>query len=166
MTLTPFFKGYKPFDIWVIDLIVGLPPGSDGQTICLVCICSFSKFVVARALKDKSSQSITNAFYTAIIAEYGVPTALRCDNGTEFRGVFAQLLKMFKIYRYPATAYYPQALGQVEVTNKTIKTMLRKFDSASDGLFWDEALPDIVLGIRTSVSAAHGFTPYELVFKQ
>lgn len=97
--------------MWVVDLIGPLPPGSSGQLYCIVCIDVFSKFVVAKALPDKSSAATASFFYDSIICEYGTPRALRCDNGKEFQGQFAELLKLFKIYRFPASSYYPQALG-------------------------------------------------------
>jgi hypothetical protein len=33
-------------------------------------------------------------------------------------------------------------------------------------MFWDEALPDILFGLKVTVHSAHGFTPFELIFKQ
>ncbi len=53
--LNPINKGLMPFRVWSVDLIVELPPGSQGQTICIVAVCVFSKLVVAGALQNKSS---------------------------------------------------------------------------------------------------------------
>ena len=105
--LTPFDKGSAPFQVWCLDLIVGLPEGSQGETICVVCVDVFSKFVVACPLLDKSSESLATFFYTRIICEFSVPRAVRCDNGREFLGSFAALLEQHNIYRFPATPYYP-----------------------------------------------------------
>lgn len=71
---------------------MGLPPGSQGQAVCLVCVCTFSKFVVAKSLPDKTSASVARAFYEFVLCDFGVPQSVRCDNGLEFRGEFADLL--------------------------------------------------------------------------
>lgn len=57
-------------------------------------------------------------------------------------------------------------MGQVEVMNKTIKAALRRVECEAPGIFWDDALYDIVWGMRVTVAQSHGFTPFELVFKQ
>lgn len=90
-TLSPWDKGCRPFTVWCLDLII-LPPGSEGQTVAVVCVDVFSKFVVAKALPNKSSDTLAQFFYSHIICEYSVPVAVRCDNGTEFAGSFNQLL--------------------------------------------------------------------------
>ena len=107
-TLHPFDKGLKPFQCWVIDLVIGLPPGTQGETICFVAVDTFSKFVVAEPIANKSSATITRVFHRRIINQYGLPQAVRCDNGTEFRGEFEVLLKSYKIFRVKSAAYYPQ----------------------------------------------------------
>lgn len=163
-TLTPFEKGSAPFQVWCLDLIVGLPDGSQGQNICVVCVDVFSKFVVASPLFDKSSDSLATFFYQKIICEFSVPRAVRCDNGREFLGSFDALLKQYNVYRFPATPYYPQALGQVEVVNRTIKLVLRKLQFAHPGMFWDDALCDIVMGLRIAVHSAHGYSPFEIIY--
>ena len=48
---------------------------------------------MAKALPDKSSDTLAQFFYEHIICEYSVPRAVRCDNGTEFDGSFSMLLR-------------------------------------------------------------------------
>ena len=50
--------------------------------------------------------------------------------------------------------------------NKSLKRALRKCLYAHPDLFWDDLLPEIVLGLRCTVSSSHGYTPHEVVFKQ
>lgn len=94
----------------------------------IVCIDMFSKFVVAEALPDKSSLTVAVFFHKYIICQFGCPRAVRSDNGTEFQGAFKELLEAYSIYRYPAVSYYPQAHGQVEVTNRTLRSVLRRLE--------------------------------------
>lgn len=66
-SLTPNDKGESPLQVWCVDLVTGLPPGSGGETIMIVCIDMFSKFVVAEALPDKSSLTVAVFFHKHII---------------------------------------------------------------------------------------------------
>ena len=33
-------------------------------------------------------------------------------------------------------------------------------------MFWDDVLPELVFALRCLVHSAHGYTPFEIVFKQ
>lgn len=63
---------------------MGLPLGSSGETILVVAVCVYSKFVVMHPLLDKSAATLARWFYTYIICEYGVPRWVRTDKGGEF----------------------------------------------------------------------------------
>ncbi len=87
--LTPTQKTRGPFKVWCIDLVTHLqPPGPRGESICIVAVCPFTKFVVADALPDKSSLSTMRWMHQRITCFFGVPYAVRVDQGTEFRGRF------------------------------------------------------------------------------
>lgn len=130
-----------------------------------MAIDSFSKFVIAKALPDQTSDTLAMFLHNSIICEYGVPRMICCDNGREFASRFDEVLKLHKIYRMPACSYYLPALGQVEIINRGLKSVLRREIFHNPGLFWDEALPDITFGFRAAVHSAHGYTPFELLFK-
>ena len=88
-SLSPTYKHRGPFKVWCIDLITHLsPPGPRGETLCVVAVCPFSKFVLADALPDKSSQATTRWLHERVTCFFGVPYAVRVDQGTEFRGRF------------------------------------------------------------------------------
>lgn len=77
-----------PFRVWAIDLMVGLPPGRDNHTVCVVAIDVFSKFIVMNSLPNKESLTLAEWLYDRVICEYGVPLVVRSDRGTEFKGHF------------------------------------------------------------------------------
>lgn len=75
--------------MWCVDLVTKMePPGAGGETVCVVAVCPFSKFVVADPLPDKSSSSTMKWLHSRIVCMFGVPYAIRVDQGTEFKGKF------------------------------------------------------------------------------
>jgi hypothetical protein len=90
-TLRPTYKLRGPFRVWCIDLVTKLsPPGPRGETTCIVAVCPFSKFVLADPLPDKSSESTMKWLHHRVVCFFGVPYAVRVDQGTEFRGRFSK----------------------------------------------------------------------------
>ena len=53
----------------------------------------FTKWIELGVLRDLSSKTITNWLHENIICRYGVPMAIRCDRGSEFKGEFEQYLE-------------------------------------------------------------------------
>lgn len=111
---------------WSVDLIVGLPPASDGATICIVGIDVYSKLAVMHPLPDRQSVTTARWLYAHIVTEYGRPRFVRTDHGAEFKGAFDSMLRDLGIAHTKGVPYYPQANGQVEIYNRVIKRALRK----------------------------------------
>ena len=90
--LHPIWKLLAPILIWPINLIMGLPLGHYGATICVVAIDVFSKYLVITPLPNKEALTLASWFYECIVFEYGCPLAVRNNQGMEFQGHFDQLL--------------------------------------------------------------------------
>lgn len=66
-------------------------------------------------------------FMEYIVFRLGIPRIVVTDNGTQFVGEdFPNALKELKIKHIKASVAYPQANGQVEVSNRTILQGLKK----------------------------------------
>ena len=76
------------------------------------------------------------------------------------------MLQSLAITHVTTVPYYPQLNGQVEVMNQVAKSALCQLMSDCPSAFWDELLPEVKLGMRCVVSSVHGFTPFEVLFKQ
>jgi len=62
-----------------------------------------------------------------IFIRFGTPRALLSDNGTHFyKKPLQSLLKKYGIFHKIATPYHPQTSGQVELSNRELKSILEK----------------------------------------
>ena len=66
-----------------IDLVTDLPSNSEGYQHILVVVCYLTKFVAARPLLTKTTQSVIDAL-TQIYLTFGVPAIIQHDQGREF----------------------------------------------------------------------------------
>lgn len=72
-----------------------------------VAVDCFSKWTEVRKLPSKSPEFISNWFENEIIARYGIPRIVRTDNGTEFEGEFAKLMRTYGIIRRSTSPSHP-----------------------------------------------------------
>jgi hypothetical protein len=61
-----------------------------------------------------------------------------------------------------SSPYYPQVNGQVEATNKVLKTMIQRM-VGENKTSWNLQLFSSLWAYRTSVKTSTGFTPFQLV---
>ncbi len=84
------------------------------------------------------------------------------DQGTHFTGqVVKEVSRMLKIKWNLHCPYRPQASGQVERSNRTIKTRLSKMHQ--EGVPWVEALPAVLCSMRASPNRSVGLSPHEII---
>nr|GFA22812.1 reverse transcriptase domain-containing protein [Tanacetum cinerariifolium] len=76
-----------------------------------------------------------------------------------FKGV---MLKYIVTYRL-STAYYPQTSGQVEVSNRGLKRILKR-TIGENCASWSDKLDDALWAFRTAYKTPIGCTPYKLVY--
>jgi hypothetical protein len=119
--LAPF-----PFDHIGIDLLTGLPKTPRGNTVILAVTDRFTKFVVLRALPDKSMTTVADSLWS-IIADFGIHKIIQSDNGKEFvNKCMKSLTSRCGIDYRLISAYYPRANGLAERTYRTLLSALRK----------------------------------------
>jgi hypothetical protein len=75
-----------------------------------------------------------------------------------------KLTSKLGLWQEHSSPYHPQANGQVEVVNKTLKTILqRTINSAKSN--WHLMLYSTLWAYRTSVKTATSFSPFQLVYE-
>jgi len=106
--------------------IITLPEVNNLRYV-VVAICYFSKWCEARALMDKTAESVAKFLYDDIICRHGCPEIQISDQGREFiNKLSTELFKLTGTQHRITSPYHPQANGLVERLNRTLKTSLLK----------------------------------------
>nr|GEW80369.1 reverse transcriptase domain-containing protein [Tanacetum cinerariifolium] len=71
--------------------------------------------------------------------------------------------KKYEVTNRLSTAYHPQTSGQVEVTNRGLKRILKRTVGENRAL-WSNKLEDALWAFRTAFKTPVGCTPYRLVY--
>ncbi len=140
---------------------ISLPP-CKGKTDVLVVIDKFSRWVEAYPTGRATAAHTAKCLVTDFIPRWGLPDCIDSDQGTHFTGqVFKEVSRMLKIKWNLHCPYRPQASGQVERSNRTIKTRLSKMHQ--EGVPWVEALPAVLCSMRASPNRSVGLSPHEII---
>ena len=105
--LHPTEKGYRPFQVWSIDTIPGLPQDPEGNTTLVVAVDAFSKWVEVGVFRTKEAAAIAEWLELNLLSRFGTPNIIRSDNGKEFDGEVDVLLKEYGVRRHRTSVGYP-----------------------------------------------------------
>ena len=151
------------FDVWGIDFM-GPFPSSFGNQYILVCVDYVSKWVEAIASPTNDGRVVTKFLRKHIFSRFGTPRAIISDGGTHFcNHQFESLLKKYGVTHKVATPYHPQTSGQVEISNRAIKSILEKTVNASRK-DWSTKLDDALWAYRTAFKSPIGASPFKLLY--
>jgi len=116
----------EPFDIWGMDY-KGPFVLSNGFTHILVDVDYFTKWVEAIPTAHADAATSIKMIKDIIFLRFGVPRFLITDGGTHFlKGTFRKKLHKYGVTHRVASPYHPQTSGQVELSNREIKSILEK----------------------------------------
>lgn len=142
-----------------IDIIGPYPPAHSFK-YCMTFIDRFTRWAEVYPLEYITAESVIEAFLHAWISRFGCPQKVTSDRGPQFTSyIFKNFVKKFGIKHFYTTSWHPPANGFVERFHRTLKAAIRAHESN-----WFEALPLILLGIRSSFKEDIQATTAELVY--
>ena len=152
----------RRFDHVHLDLVT--LPLSNGCRHLLTAVDRFTRWPVAIPLTDISAQSVIDAFVSGWISNFGVPSTITSDRGSQFSSaIFQQLTRIWGIQTIMTTPYHPESNGMVERFHRRLKESLIALGADEpDKWFW--RLPMALLAIRTTVKPDIGASPSDLVY--
>ncbi|GKC06158.1 reverse transcriptase domain-containing protein [Tanacetum coccineum] len=144
------------FDVWGIDFM-GPFPSSRGNKYILVVVDYLSKWVEAKALPTNDARVVCK-FLKSLFAQFGTPRAIISDRGTHFcNDQFAKVMLKYGVTHCLSTAYHPQTSGQVEVSNRGLKRILKR-NVGENRTSWSDKLDDALWAFRTDHKTSHRCT--------
>ena len=137
----------RPWDHIVIDFIGLLPASERGYTFILIVVDVHSRFLVLKAMRDKSARSVAYALLN-IFANFGVPKILQSDNEMSFVGhVLEEFRNVVGFKHRRIMNYFPRQNGVVERYVKETKAVLVKWiGHATD--HWEYYIPAIQMSLN------------------
>ncbi|KAK1608649.1 hypothetical protein QYE76_032322, partial [Lolium multiflorum] len=98
-----------------------------GNTHILVAVDYVTKWVEAIPTKSADGETSIKMLVDVIFPRFGIPRYIMTDGGSHFiHGGFRKTLAKYGINHRIASAYHPQTSGQVELSNREIKSILGK----------------------------------------
>lgn len=154
----------RPFDQWGIDIVGPFPLGKGQVKFLVVAIDYFTKCVEAQPLVSITEEQIWRFVWTSVVCRFEIPRVIISNNGRQFDNRhFKQFCEELGIRQPFSSPVYPQANGQVEVTNRTIITMLKtKLDNKKGA--WAEEVPKVLWAYRTTARTPTEETPFSLTY--
>ena len=143
-----------------VDIIGPLPPASSFK-YCLTVIDRFTRWPEVCPLERITAESVTYAFLWCWISRFGRPDKITTDRGSQFTSsLFQNLAKQYGIELHYTTSYHPAANGLVERFHRQLKAAIMAHSEEN----WIEALPLVLLGIRSAFKDDIKATTAELVY--
>ena len=163
------FKHFKmpdvPMQLICMDLVGPISPvTSRGNRFILTCIDMLTGFTVAIPIKDKSANTVCDAYRAHIYCTFGGSARILTDNGTEFKNEqMEELCGQLNIKRVYSPVYTPEANGRLEAWHRFFKACVAKH-IRGNAAEWDKVVPLAAAAYNFFPCQAAGESPFVLMF--
>ena len=139
-------------------------PSSFSNLYILLAVDYVSKWVEAIPTRTNDASVVVKFLYSHIFTRFETPRALITDGGTHFcNKLVDKVLQKYGVQHRNSLAYHPQENGQIELSNREIKSILEKtFNSLSKD--WSKKIDDALWAYRTTFKTPLGMSPFRLVY--
>ena len=118
-------KPVAAFENIHIDLIVELPETPRGNKHIYVAKEALTKMIVLQPLKTKTQEEVAMTTVDHVYCKFGMSKRLYSDRGREFTNQLSIAInKLLRQRHQLTTAYHPEANGQAESQNESIKDQI------------------------------------------
>nr|GEY75150.1 reverse transcriptase domain-containing protein [Tanacetum cinerariifolium] len=142
------------------------------ETLSMVTFCDdssalwfvdFANYHAAKALPTNDARVVCK-FLKSLFARFGTPRAIISDRGTHFcNDQFAKVMLKYGVTYRLSTAYHPQTIRKVKVSNRGLKRILERTIGEKHAS-WSDKLDDALWAFCTAYKTPIGCTPYKLVY--
>jgi transposase InsO family protein len=113
------FERERPNELWQTDLFTFVLKREARRVHLVAFMDDHSRFIVGYGLHASASGALVREVFEAAIANYGAPTEVLTDNGTQYhtwrgKSDFAKLCERRGIRQIVASPRRPQTLGKIE----------------------------------------------------
>ena len=149
---------------WGMNIVGLLSAATAQKKFLLVATNYFSKWVEAEAYANIKDKDVSKFVWKNIICRFGISQVIVADNEPQFDSIaFRTFLSKLKIKNPYSTPCYPQSNGQVEATNKTLISALKKMLKKTKRRWVDE-LPGVLWTYKMTPGRPTGTTPFAPVY--
>ncbi|XP_062557947.1 uncharacterized protein K02A2.6-like [Armigeres subalbatus] len=149
----------KPWTHIAIDFMGPLPSGHN----LLVLIDYFSRFIEVVIMREITAKLTIQALHETF-CRYGIPETMETDNGPQFVSeAMDQFCEEFGINLMKTSPYWPQANGEVERANRSLKKRLQISQEMSNA-DWKWDLRMYLLMYNSTPHSTTGVAPSALMF--
>lgn len=135
-----------------------------GFRYILVVVDVLSRYVFAVPIKDKTGNSVVNAFEKIFSKYKRIPKKVQTDDGTEyFNANFKSFLRKKNIIHYSTSSDVKAAIAERFI--RTLKAKIYKYFTAKKTLHYLQVLPKLIHGYNHRVHSAHKKRPVDVTKK-
>ena len=126
---------------------IGHFPSSSSNLYILLAVDYVSKWVEALPTRTNDAKVVANFLRSHIFPRFGTPRALITNGGTHFcNKLIDNVLRKDGVHHRTALSYHPQTNGQAKVSNREIKSILKKtVNSLKQD--WAKKIDEATLGV-------------------
>jgi hypothetical protein len=153
-----------PNSIWCVDLI-DLAKYSGHNNFfkyVMVVVDTFSRKVWLEKMRTKGALQTARALRSVFQRAGIMPSVIMSDNGTEFKGEFAELCKEHDIKQNLSRTYTPQSNALAERSIEDIRKIMRAFMTSENDLNWASNLKAIEDNKNHTYNSTIKTTPDEI----